>query len=389
MGRQINTKNDSIVAYIRDNGYAYDMKTPSDSNIVKFGNRGVATEATGVNRGISTTLQVPAGKIYLPSKASLICQCEKDVLIQLRLSYLNGTNKEITISDNREQNTYTESWIAFKAGELTKEIDISSFGIMREFSYILIQYYVSTEAGSTVIPPFIQLTTQGIMIDDDINFFAKNKILFITDSYGHTNSTDVASISPFYKPILGKQYFPKVFRDLVINNLGIDTQIINKGFGGASTTLADILLDFGYYSNIEFNSIVISLGFNDASGSWDPTKRNSLKNNIRKLVNLRLLRNANASVFLCLPYPAVNTDTNRNATYLTTTKIQDIRDAISEVANEFGESNKVYIVNFSTAYPNTDYTKYSANPGDAKTHPSSLGHIDIANILYNRYVSTL
>lgn len=374
--------------YIKDNAYLTNINIPSDSNITKFGNT-TGTVATSSNIPVGS-IPIPAGKIFMPISIIITAQCEKDIFILAKAASIDTTWQEI-LASSTEPNCVSENWVAFKSGgEISKTIDVSGWGLLRSSTRVALSYWVSPEGSiATVKTPYVQGTINGYMIDDDVNYSAPNKVLFICDSYAHTNSSDPSTISPNYKSILGKNYFPKVFRDLLILNKSIETQVINKSFGGATTlTACQFLLD-GYYDNIDCNSIIISLGFNDAAGTWNTTNRTLLKNRIREFVTWRNTRKKQTPIFFCLPYPAVNTDTTRNAAYLATTKIADIRVAISEVISEFGDANKVYSVDFSDVYLNTDYANYSASSGDNKTHPSSIGHGKLGQRLYDVYVAKL
>lgn len=379
----------NVINYIKNNGYLTSLNVPGESNIVKFGAR-TGTVNTGSNLSLSTQAIVPAGKIFLPVSMSITVQCEQDVMVLAKSSNIDTTWQEVIVSAI-EPNANAEHWVGFKStGEICKIVDVSGWGLMREFSKIAINYWVSPQGSiSTVTTPFIQATINGYMIDDDLNYQAQNKVLFITDSYGHTNSSDISSLSPFYKSTIGKNYFPKYFRDLLMLNKSKDTQVVVKSFGGALTITANQFLLGGYYDNIDCNSIVISLGFNDAAGTWNTTNRNLLKDRIRNFVTFRNTRKKGTPIFFCSPYPAVNTDAVRNAAYLSTTKIADIRAAISEVVAEFGDANKVYYVEFGDVYVNTDFTNYSASSSDSKTHPSSIGHAKIGQRLYDTYIDKL
>lgn len=155
---------------------------------------------------------------------------------------------------------------------------------------------------SGTVKPAGSMNLTALDVTNDTNYDAPKVHLVITDSIGWSNIGDwfegmddpdyslynAISGQPNYRPPFYGHAFWAFRVTEFLRQQGKYTRLVNKGFGGSEMIqkqFAQILR--GYYMNIPFDLLSVTIGANDSTTDWTTTRADYFKARLEKIVELR------------------------------------------------------------------------------------------------------
>ena len=304
-------------------------------------------QGNGSNYSIASHL-VPVGKLYFIRGIWVSCNRK----IKFRIAYA-ANNMSLNINNND----------MYSLIDVTKPTYIPINQILRSGYQIV--FYSRGWVDSDQTDASVLINYDGVVMTDDINYDAKNKMLWIGDSI--LNGTG---------PTLTENFYPFITRNYMITQ-GCSIQNIIKAISGSTTAQHLKQTQLQNYNIKGVKQIIISLGTNDAGQS---ISKATYKANLKAMIDI-LLNNEDLPNILILSNPPVeNNTTNSFVTQYVT--------ALAEIESEYN-SSRVKTLNISTAFDRTSSSFYASTdtPG-GRVHPNDSGNAAIYTVI-NTYLQTV
>lgn len=236
------------------------------------------------------------------------------------------------------------------------------------------QVFVNAEGGGEMP----QVTTNIISTEftADMNWNADRKILIIGDSTTwSTVGTDLGGT-----PYDGHDLYAFRLRDKINQFSTYTHRLINKGYGGSNAIDWKKSIRYGELDGINYDTIMIGLGMNDASSISGGYTIAMFKDNLQAIIDHRNIYNKGSKMLFIAP--------NLTDSASRTTNIAAIRTAISDVVTAAADTN-IRFVNSSLAFslngtPAADANMTERTAGN-RIHPSGAGHGLIADYIYAQH----
>ena len=350
---------------VRESRFLQSNVLGGDAGLVQYGSSSTVSVGSLVSPG--KVQYVPQGRCYLVNSITILGDAECVCLVRFKMI---NTNFSVGATDT-ELGTYEQHWCLIPSGGGTVTIPFTQLKILPEGTVISIQYWKKT--GSTTQAVFVECVPNGIDITNDLNFSAKKVFALLSDSVGHTAAGN---------NVYGDEYWPFLLKNRFLDD-GKSIRLVNKAFGGATSTTAVQLVRNGYL-NFPFDFLMISIGYNDAartSSSW-ASFRATFKSNMTKIIDCAKRANPNSIIMVCQPYSPWSTDTNR------VSNMADVRLALQEVQQSYNPSKKIFLGSFAGAYTGSDSSYFNASESPNYVHPNATGHAALYNTIYSQISGT-
>lgn len=209
----------------------------------------------------------------------------------------------------------------------------------------------------TTTPVGAQMCIQGVDLTSDFNYTASKKIAVLGDSVTWTSGGSGTA---------GESYWPFLVTS-AFKQKGDSVRLINKGFGGSTSTEIGVMAR-NRYMDFDYDLLFVSVGMNDSA--LGGITEADFKTSLRKVIQVAKARNPLCKIILC---GASSTDDPNRTPY-----IANYRTYAQQVSTEY--ATDVYYVDLSLAYSGTDVADFTET-STPRIHPNKSGHQKIANLI--------